>query len=153
MEIKTWTRASGSSSSYFVISLRSSGRLKRSHFCLSLYLPRPNFNFFVWQLLCLLGVGLLHPYPPWTRWSSPKTKSKDKVTLVLGEIFFIYHWEGCIGSMQCNVKFGYQLSICSGTKANHGVPWSSWAVAGPSWCKLTSNQQSGIKPTNPNILP
>jgi hypothetical protein len=24
-----------------------------------------------------------------------------------------------MGSMQCNVKFGYQLSICSGTKENH----------------------------------
>jgi hypothetical protein len=31
-----------------------------------------------------------------------------------------YHWEGCIRSMQCNVEFGYQLSICSGTKENHG---------------------------------
>jgi hypothetical protein len=28
------------------------------------------------------------------------------------------HWEGCKGSMQCNVEFGYQLSICSGTKEN-----------------------------------
>jgi hypothetical protein len=27
-----------------------------------------------------------------------------------------YHWEGCMGSMQCNVEFGYQLSFCSGTK-------------------------------------
>jgi hypothetical protein len=25
-----------------------------------------------------------------------------------------------MGSMQCNVEFGYQLSICSGTKENHG---------------------------------
>jgi hypothetical protein len=33
-----------------------------------------------------------------------------------------YHWEGCMGSMQCNVEFGYQLSICSGTKENHGKP-------------------------------
>jgi hypothetical protein len=24
-------------------------------------------------------------------------------------------------SMQCNVEFGYQLNICSGTKENHGT--------------------------------
>jgi hypothetical protein len=28
-----------------------------------------------------------------------------------------------MGSMQCSVEFGYQLSICSGTKENH-VPES-----------------------------
>jgi hypothetical protein len=32
--------------------------------------------FFVWQLLHLLGVGLPHPYPPWTEWSSPNSKSR-----------------------------------------------------------------------------
>jgi hypothetical protein len=37
----------------------------------------PNGNFFVWQLLRLLGVGLPHPYPPWTEWSSPTSKSKS----------------------------------------------------------------------------
>jgi hypothetical protein len=30
--------------------------------------------------------------------------------------------EGCMTSMQCNVEFGYQLSIRSGTKENHGKP-------------------------------
>jgi hypothetical protein len=42
--------------------------------------------------------------------------------------------------MQCNVEFGYQLSIRSGTKENHGKPRSSWPVAGPSHVKtqLTS---------------
>jgi hypothetical protein len=30
----------------------------------------------------LLGVGLSHPYPPWTGWCSPKSKSKVKVMLV-----------------------------------------------------------------------
>jgi hypothetical protein len=29
-------------------------------------------------------------------------------------------------SKQCNVEFGYQLSICSRTEENHGKPWSSW---------------------------
>jgi hypothetical protein len=52
--------------------------------------------------------------------------------------------------MQCNVEFGYQLSICSGTKEK---PWSSWPVAGPSECKLTSSQQSNIKSASPNISP
>jgi hypothetical protein len=35
-------------------------------------------------------------------------------------------------SMQCNVEFGYQLSIHSGAKENRGKPWSCWPVAGPS---------------------
>jgi hypothetical protein len=43
------------------------------------------------------------------------------------------HWEGCMGSMQCNVEFGYQLSICSGTKENHGHPWSSWDLLDANW--------------------
>jgi hypothetical protein len=67
--------------------------------------------------------------------------------------FWCYHWEGCMRSMQCNVEFGYQLSICSGTKENHGKPWWSWPVAGPSGCKLTSSQQSRIKYASPNISP
>jgi hypothetical protein len=29
-----------------------------------------------------------------------------------------HHWEGCMWSVQCNVEFGCQLSICSGTKEN-----------------------------------
>jgi hypothetical protein len=53
-------------------------------------------------------------------------------------------------SMQCNVELGYQLSICSGAKENHGKPRLSWPVAGPSGCKLTSSQQSGIKYASPN---
>jgi hypothetical protein len=55
--------------------------------------------------------------------------------------------------MQCNVEFGYQLSICSWTKENHGKPRSSWPVTGPSGCKLTSSQLSGIKYTSPNTSP
>jgi hypothetical protein len=47
----------------------------------------------------------------------------------------------------------YQLSICSRIEENHGKPRSSWPVAGPSGCKLTSSQQSGIKYANPNVSP
>jgi hypothetical protein len=36
----------------------------------------PDFNFCVWQLLRLLGVGLPHPYPPWTGWYSQKSKPR-----------------------------------------------------------------------------
>jgi hypothetical protein len=32
--------------------------------------------------------------------------------------FWRCHWEGCMRSMQWNVEFGYQLSICFGTKEN-----------------------------------
>jgi hypothetical protein len=39
-------------------------------------------------------------------------------------------------SMQCNVEFGYQLSICSGTKENldrvgrsQGLPGANWLIA------------------------
>jgi hypothetical protein len=31
---------------------------------------------------------------------------------------YLINWEGCMGSMQCNVEFGYQLSICPGTTEN-----------------------------------
>jgi hypothetical protein len=55
--------------------------------------------------------------------------------------------------MQCNVEFGYQLSICSRTEENHGKPYSSLPVAGPSGCKMTSSQQPGAKHANPNISP
>jgi hypothetical protein len=64
-----------------------------------------------------------------------------------------YLWGSHMWRMQCNVKFGYQLSICSGTKETHGKSWTSWPVAGPSGCKLTSSQQSGIKYASPNISP
>jgi hypothetical protein len=52
---------------------------------------------------------------------------------------------GCMWSMQSNVKVGAQLSICSGIEENHGKPWSSWPVAGPSGCKLTCSHQFGIQ--------
>jgi hypothetical protein len=57
-----------------------------------------------------------------------------KVTLVQCEIFNVTIRKAAWEALQCNVDFGYQLSICSGTKENHGKPWSGWPVAGPSEC-------------------
>jgi hypothetical protein len=52
-------------------------------------------------------------------WDSPNLESQVLVFrchVRAERNFQCYHWEGCMGSMQCNVEFGYQLSICSGTK-------------------------------------
>jgi hypothetical protein len=49
--------------------------------------------------------------------------------------------------MQSNVEFAL------GPEEDHGTPWSSWPGAGPSGCKLTSIQQSGIEYTSTNISP
>jgi hypothetical protein len=46
--------------------------------------------------------------------------------------------------MQCNVEFGANSVFVLRTEENHGKRWSSWPVAGPSGCVLTSSQQSGI---------
>jgi hypothetical protein len=86
-------------------------------------------------------------------WCRVHTWKSDIRKATLGQNVWCYHWEGCMGNMQCNVKFGYQLIICSGTKENHRKPWLSWLVAGPSGCKPTPSQQSGIKSTSPNISP
>jgi hypothetical protein len=48
--------------------------------------------------------------------SEVKVKSQSYTSVARN--FQCYHWEGCMGSMQCNMEFGYQLSICSGTKEN-----------------------------------
>jgi hypothetical protein len=60
--------------------------------------------------------------------------------------FQYYHWEGCMVSMQCNVEFGYQLSICSGTKENHGKPWSILPVAVPSECNWLLASSPALNP-------
>jgi hypothetical protein len=49
------------------------------------------------------------------------------------------------------VGFGYKLSISFRTEENHGIRWWGWPVEGPSRCKLTSRQQSGMKYANPNV--
>jgi hypothetical protein len=87
-------------------------------------------------------------------WSTNWVFISQKTTLgCVRRKFWSSHREGCMWSIQSNVEFGYQLSICSGTKENHGKPWSSWPVAGPSGCKLTSSQQSGTEHANPSISP
>jgi hypothetical protein len=58
-----------------------------------------------------------------------------------------------MGSMQCNVKVGYQLSICSATKENHGKPWSSWLVTGPSECNWLLASSPAWIPRNLTLVP
>jgi hypothetical protein len=58
-----------------------------------------------------------------------------------------------MGSMQCNVEFGYQLSICSGTKENHGKPWSSWPVAGTSECNWLLASRPALNSRTVTLVP
>jgi hypothetical protein len=67
--------------------------------------------------------------------------------------FLCYQWEGYMWRKKCNVEFRYQLVICSRAEENQGNPWSICPVAGPSGCKVTSSQLSGIKYGNPNVSP
>jgi hypothetical protein len=55
----------------------------------------------------------------------------------------------------CSVKWNSvtNSSFALGPMKTTEKPWSSWPVAGPSGCKLTSSQQSGIKYANPNVSP
>jgi hypothetical protein len=55
-----------------------------------------------------------------------------------------------MGSMQRNVEFWYQLSICSGTKENLDGVGGSQDLQDE---KLSSSQQSGIKYESSNISP
>lgn len=45
-------------------------------------------------------------------------------------------------SMQCNVKYVYQLCICSVTEENYGNSGLYWPVAGSDGCILPCSQQS-----------
>jgi hypothetical protein len=76
-----------------------------------------------------------------------------KVSRAELEWFCFKYWEGPMWSMRRNLKYWYQLSICSRTEENQGKAWSNWPVAGPSGCELTSSHQSGVKYANPNISP
>jgi hypothetical protein len=58
-----------------------------------------------------------------------------------------------MGSMQCTVEFGYQLSICSGTKENHGKPWSNWPAAGPSECNRLLASSPALNPRTLTLVP
>jgi hypothetical protein len=75
---------------------------------------------------------VLVPSPHGFRRSPSKQNKSDIRRGILRPNFLCYHWVACMWSMQFNVEFGYQLSICSRTKENRGKPWSSWPVAGPS---------------------
>jgi hypothetical protein len=69
----------------------------------------------------------------------PNEFESDNRRSTLRRNFLCYHWENCMWSMQCNVEFGHQLRICSGTKESHGKLWPSWTVAGPSGCNPALN--------------
>jgi hypothetical protein len=58
-----------------------------------------------------------------------------------------------MGSMQCNVEYGHQLSIRSGTKENHGKPCSSWSVAGPSECNRPPASSPALNPRTLTPVP
>jgi hypothetical protein len=161
-------RAPSLSSSYIATDWQSAS----SSWCLAPFGADDEIlSFFEWQLLsfffCLLSHlrlpqpgGSPHPYPPWTGWSSPKSKVTlrlmvSQYMLVSSPRLKIRHQEGYIrvtflmlplGGLY--VKHAVQHGIwvptqhLLGIKENHGKPWLSWSVAGPSGCKLTSSQQS-----------
>jgi hypothetical protein len=55
--------------------------------------------------------------------------------------------------MQCKVEFGYQLNICSGTRENHGRPWSSWPVAGLSERNWLLASSPALNSRTPTLVP
>jgi hypothetical protein len=58
-----------------------------------------------------------------------------------------------MGGMQCNVEFGYQLSICSGTKEKPRKTLVELVGRRTFRIQLTSSQQSGIECASPNVGP
>jgi hypothetical protein len=58
-----------------------------------------------------------------------------------------------MGSMQCNVEIGYNISICSGTKENKGKSWSTWPASCPTGCKPISSQQSDLNTRALTLVP
>ena len=56
--------------------------------------------------------------------------------------FEVSFGEGYTRFAQCNVDFGHQLSIWSGTETNHGKPWSSWPVRMIEWPRALKAYQS-----------
>jgi hypothetical protein len=101
------------------------------------------------QLICM-SLSLVHAA---LEVLHPNEFQSDIRRGILRRNILCYNWEGCMWSIQRNAEFGYQLGICSGTKENNGKPRSSWPVAGPSGCKLTSSQQPGIKYASPITSP
>jgi hypothetical protein len=63
--------------------------------------PKPDFKFLVWQLLRLLSVGLPHSHPPWTGWSSPKSKVK----ITIGRAA----WEACSETWNLGTNSAFAL--------------------------------------------
>lgn len=62
--------------------------------------------------------------------------------LRFGEDFEVDFRKGCMTSMQCNVNFWYQLSVCSRTEENHKKIWSICPVAEHSKCRPAVQRSS-----------
>jgi hypothetical protein len=87
-------------------------------------------------------------------WDSPNLE--DQVPVFWSHFsavrnFQSYHWEGWMGSMQCNVVVGYQINIFSGTNKNHER--SSWPVAGPSECNWLLASSPALNPRTLTLVP
>jgi hypothetical protein len=83
-----------------------------------------------------LEVQVPFPISPMNRVVQPKVKVKSRSQVSVGRNLYCYYWEGCMWNMQCNMEFGYQLSICSGTKENldrvirlQDRPVTNWLLA------------------------
>jgi hypothetical protein len=93
------------------------------------------------------------PYPPETEWPGCNPGHWVSKLQFWGDILMLP-----LGRLQ--VKHAVQHGIwvptqhlLRGTRENHRKLWSSWLVAVPSECKLTSNQQSGIKYASLTLVP
>jgi hypothetical protein len=102
--------------------------------------PWPDFNFHSSTItFFLLHVGRSHPYPPWTGWSSPKSKSKVKVTLVQGEICNVTigkaAWEACSGTWNLGTNSSLALVPRKTTEnldrvgRSQDLPDANWLLA------------------------
>jgi hypothetical protein len=107
---------------------------------------RPDTNS-VWILLCCLC------------WAHSLTRGRVcllSVTVIVNcpssSFIFSFHPPPQFTRHTFYIYTIYALRERERTKENHGKPWSSWPVAGPSGCKLTTSQQSGVEYASPSIL-
>jgi hypothetical protein len=73
----------------------------------------------------LLGVRFPHPYPPWTGWSSPKSKSKVSVKLVYSKIFNVTIGRAaCSATWNLGTNSAFALGPRKSTENLDRVGWS-----------------------------